>query len=154
MSTDKLRKGQDLLKAYREMQTAREMYTASPDTTTYLLYRDTKKTYDNLCKEIAKDLEQGHSPEMIKDAKTDNNAVKPPVEIGDTVYFIMNGEVYKTTVVLLSWTQYSDKSIRSEIRGEVCPFHTFGATWDEWGKVVFGTEEEAKVMLTKKDECV
>ena len=154
MTTDKLRKGQELLKAYREMQTANEMYTASPDTTTYLLYRDTKKTYDNLCKEIAEEIAKCPSTDMIRDAKTTNTVVKPPVEIGDTVYFIMNGEVYKTTVVLLSWTQYSDKSIRSEIRGEVCPFHTFGATWDEWGKVVFGTEEEAKIMLTKKEETV
>lgn len=77
---------------------------------------------------------------------------KPPVDIEDVVYFIINGEVYKATVVLLSWTQYRN-SIVTEIRGEVCPFHTVGAKWEDWNISVFKTEEEAVAKMLKKREC-
>ena len=136
MTTDRLQLGEEAIEKYRNMKDAKELYHRQPNATTHFMYTEAKKAYDDIGQRIVDSLAKDFS------------------QIGDTVYFVMNGEVYKTTVVLLSWTQYSDKSIRSEIRGEVCPFHTFGATWDEWGKVVFGTEEEAKIMLTKKEEIV
>lgn len=151
MTTNKLQLGEEALEKYRNMKYAKELYYRQPNATTHFMYTEAKKAYDNIGQRIVDSLAKDFYRVVDKRA---NSVDKPPVEIGDTVYFIMNGEVYKTTVVLLSWTQYSDKSIRSEIRGEVCPFHTFGATWDEWGKVVFGTEEEAKIMLTKKEVSV
>lgn len=151
MTTDRLQLGEEAIEKYRRMKDAKELYHRQPNATTHFMYTESKKAYDDIGQRIVDSLAKDFSPVVDKRA---NSVDKPPVEIGDTVYFVMNGEVYKTTVVLLSWTQYSDKSIRSEIRGEVCPFHTFGATWDEWGKVVFGTEEEAKTMLTKKEETV
>lgn len=79
---------------------------------------------------------------------------KPPVEIDDVVYFIIQGTIYRATVCLIQWTQYRSHIV-TEIRGEVCPFHTVSATWDEWNKVVFRTEERAQAMLTKrcKNDC-
>lgn len=76
---------------------------------------------------------------------------KPPVEMDDTVYFVINGDVYKATVCLLQWTQYRGNII-TEIRGEVHPFHTVSATWDDWNKKVFKTEDEAVAMMLKKRE--
>lgn len=74
---------------------------------------------------------------------------KPPVEINDVVYFIINGIVYKATVCLLQWTQYREHVV-TEIRGEVHPNHTVSATWDDWGIKVFKTGDEAYSKLFKK----
>ena len=76
---------------------------------------------------------------------------KPPVEMDDTVYFVINGDVYKATVCLLQWTQYRGNII-TEIRGEVCPFHTVGAKWEDWNISVFKTEDEAVAKLYSKME--
>ena len=78
---------------------------------------------------------------------------KPPVEIDDVVYFLIQGTIYKATVCLIQWTQYRSHVV-TEIRGEVCPFHTVSATWDEWNKVVFRSEERAQAMLRKEARSV
>lgn len=78
---------------------------------------------------------------------------KPPVRIDDTVYFIVNGQVYTATVCLLQWTQYRGHIV-TEIRGEVSPFHTVGATWDDWNVTVFRTEAQAVAKLTKGKDVV
>lgn len=67
---------------------------------------------------------------------------KPPVEIDDVLYFVINGSVYKATVCLIQWTQYRSHIVR-EIRGEVSPFHTVSVRWDEWNKNVFRKESDA-----------
>ncbi len=71
---------------------------------------------------------------------------KPPVEIDDVLYFIIKGVVYKATVCLIQWTQYRSHVI-TEIRGEVAPYHTVSAKWEEWNKIVFRTEDEARYAL-------
>lgn len=78
---------------------------------------------------------------------------KPPVEIEDILYFIINGQVYKATVCLLQWTQYRGQIV-TELRGEVSPFHTVSVTWDDWNVKVFRTEEEAVAKLTKRKDVV
>lgn len=72
----------------------------------------------------------------------------PPVDIDDTVYFIVNNNVYKATVCLISWTKYRG-SIVTEIRGEVTSFHTVSARWEEWNVTVFRTEKEAYAKLNR-----
>lgn len=71
---------------------------------------------------------------------------KPPVEIDNVVYFIIQGTIYKATVCLIQWTQYRSHIV-TEIRGEVSPFHTVSVTWDKWNKTVFRTEAEARKAL-------
>ena len=74
---------------------------------------------------------------------------KPPVDIDDTVYFIINNDVYKATVCLISWTQYRG-SIVTEIRGEVTSFHTVSARWEDWNVTVFRNAEQAYSKLCYK----
>ena len=76
---------------------------------------------------------------------------KPPVSIDDTLYFIINGGVYKATVCLISYIEYRDHVV-TELRGEVHPFHTVSVTWDDWKIKVFRTEEEAYAKLYSKME--
>ena len=78
---------------------------------------------------------------------------KPPVEIDDVVYFIIQGTIYKATVCLIQWTQYRSHIV-TEIRGEVSSSHTVSARWDEWNKVVFKTEKAAQAMLAKELKIV
>lgn len=71
---------------------------------------------------------------------------KPPVEIDDELWFVINGQIYKATVCSIQWTQYRSHTV-TEIRGEVSPFHTVSVTWDEWNKTLFRTEAEARKAL-------
>lgn len=71
---------------------------------------------------------------------------KPPVEIDDELWFVINSQIYKATVCLIQWTQYRSHIV-TEIRGEVSPFHTVSVTWDEWNKTLFRTEAEARKAL-------
>ena len=68
---------------------------------------------------------------------------KPPVEINDELWFIINGQIYKATVCLIQWTQYRSHVV-TEIRGEVSSFHTVSVKWEDWNKTLFRTEEEAR----------
>lgn len=74
---------------------------------------------------------------------------KPPVEIDDELWFVINGQIYKATVCLISWTQYRGQLV-TEIRGEVSSFHTVSVKWEDWNKKLFRTKEEAEASLCGK----
>ena len=71
--------------------------------------------------------------------------VVPPVKLGDTVFYIMgDGKIYEAKVSFLQWQQ-NIHGITSEIRGTAIssPYFCFGASFEDWGKTVFATKEEA-----------
>lgn len=75
----------------------------------------------------------------------------PPVEIGDTVFFIINHSIYEAKVCFMLWqrNQFGEKS---EIRGN-CPGGTVSASFEEWGKSVFRTREEAEKICYPCEYC-
>lgn len=77
--------------------------------------------------------------------------VIPPVNIGDTAYFIIKGQIYIAKICYLHWSQ-NRHGVTSEIRGEVYQYHTVAASFDEWGKTVYSSYQEATDALAKQKE--
>ena len=75
----------------------------------------------------------------------------PPVKIGDTAYFIIHGKIYKAEVYFIRWEHHKQYGIHSEISANVGQYSSVGSSFDDFGKTVFLTEEEAKVALAKMD---
>lgn len=67
---------------------------------------------------------------------------KPPVDVGDTVYLIDNGTVYKATVISMS-IQWLLNHTKTEIVGAISSFHRVSRSWNAWGTSIFGSEAEA-----------
>ena len=64
----------------------------------------------------------------------------PPVKIGDTAFFVINGQVFEATVCFMQWI-CNRYGVKSEIRGE-CPGGSVSASFDDWGKTLFSNREE------------
>lgn len=81
--------------------------------------------------------------------------VVPPVNLGDTVYYLMSdGKIYEAKVSFLQWQQ-NIHGITSEIRGTAItsPYFCFGASFEDWGKTVFRSYEEAAAALSAQKEA-
>lgn len=72
----------------------------------------------------------------------------PPVQIGDTAYFIINGKIYEAQICILQWYKHPNGVI-DEIRGNVVG-GSVGAHFSDWGKSVFQTREEADTALAER----
>lgn len=75
----------------------------------------------------------------------------PPIKIGDIVYFAIHGNVYRAEVYFLRWEHHKQYGIHSEIYASVGLNNTVGASFDDFGKTVFVTREEAEMALAKMD---
>ena len=75
----------------------------------------------------------------------------PPIKIGDTAYFIIHRKIYKAEVYFIRWEHHRQYGIHSEISANVGQYSTVGASFDDFGKTLFLTEEEAKAALAKMD---
>ena len=86
------------------------------------------------------------------DEMPDVDAVElPPIKIGDMAHFIIGGNVYKAKVHFIRWEQHEQYGIHSELSASVTPNYSVGASFDDFGRTVFLTEEEAKAALAKMD---
>lgn len=79
------------------------------------------------------------------------DAVVLPCKVGDTLFFVRNGEIYSGAVRFLWWEHHKDRGVRSEIRINPDPYFSVGASLDDFGKTVFLTREEAETALAKMD---
>lgn len=84
--------------------------------------------------------------QAVTDHHTASGAVVPPCKVGDTAYFIINGEIYKTTICYIQFCQRETGTI-TEIRGSINASHSVSAEFSEWGKTVFPTYKEAEQAL-------
>ena len=75
----------------------------------------------------------------------------PPIKIGDTAYFIIGGKVFKAEVYFIRWEQHKIYGIHSEIYANVVPNYSVGASFNDFGKTVFLSKEEAEAALAKLD---
>ena len=87
----------------------------------------------------------------IVEAPTVDAVEVPPIKVGDTAYFIINRKVYKAEVYLIRWEHHKRYGIHSEIYANVGQYSSVGASFDDFGKILFLTEEEAKEALAKMD---
>lgn len=90
--------------------------------------------------------------QIVELAKPVKAIVVPPVDIGDTAYFIINGQIYKATVSFLYW-QRNQYGVSSEIRGAVQQYSCVSAPFEEWGITVFSSYEAAAAALSAQKEA-
>lgn len=97
----------------------------------------------------------GHGMGMVLDeicaAPTIEAVELPPIKIGDTAYFIIRGKIYKAEVYFIRWEQHRQYGIHSKIAANVTPYSTVGASFNDFGKTVFLTKEEAEAALAEMD---
>lgn len=82
-------------------------------------------------------------------APTVNAVELPPIKIGDTAYFILDRKVYRAEVYYIRWSHHERFGISSEISASVSTNSSVGASFDDFGKTMFLTEEEANAALAK-----
>jgi hypothetical protein len=87
---------------------------------------------------------------MSINALCDVDAVMlPPVKMGDTAFFVINGNVFEGKVYFIRWEHHKECGIHSDISASFSPYTTIGASFDDFGKTVFLTREEAEAALAK-----
>lgn len=77
------------------------------------------------------------------------DAVVLPCKVGDELFFVLNGKIYPAVVRLLLWDYRKDKGVHSEILANPNPYFSVGASFDDFGKTVFLTRDEAEAALAK-----
>lgn len=87
----------------------------------------------------------------LADAPTVDAVEVPPIKVGDTAYFIIHRKIYKAEVYFVRWEHHKRYGIHSEISANVGQYSSVGASFDDFGKTVFLTEEEAETALAKMD---
>ena len=70
-----------------------------------------------------------------------------PCKMKDTLFMIKDGEIYSGTVRFLRWEYHKDRGVRSDIAANPNPYFSIGASFDDFGKTVFLTREEAEAAL-------
>ena len=73
----------------------------------------------------------------------------PPIKIGDTAYFIIGGKIFRAEVYFIRWEQHKLYGTHSEIYATVVPNYSVGASFNDFGKTVFLSKEEAEAALAK-----
>ena len=73
--------------------------------------------------------------------------ILPPIKMKDTAFFIINGIIYEGTVRFMRWQHHEYCGIQSDITANVGAYTSVGASFDDFGKTVFLTREEAEAAL-------
>ena len=82
-----------------------------------------------------------------EDLEEQGRLVVLPCNIGDMLFMIKDGEVYDGAVRFMRWECHKDRGVRSDIAANPNPYFSIGASFDDFGKTVFLTREEAEDML-------
>ncbi len=85
-------------------------------------------------------------------ADTESRLVVPPCKVGDTVYIIIDGKIYKGEVYHISYSDYYGK-VTSAVRAKI-DFSTasVGASFEDFGKTAFLTRAAAEAALRKEED--
>ena len=86
----------------------------------------------------------------VATAPTIDAVILPPVNIGDTAFFIINGNIFEGKVYFIRWERHKGYGIHSDISASFSPYTTIGASFDDFGKTVFLTREEAEAALAER----
>lgn len=87
------------------------------------------------------------------EAKKRGRVVVLPCKVGDTLFFVKDGDIYSGVFRYMHWEHHKDRGVRSEIRVNITPYTTMGASFDDFGKTVFLTREEAENALRGGDNA-
>lgn len=109
------------------------------------------KAFDNVIEDFLKGVAADDAKEIVDKCTTVDAVEVPPIKVGDTAYFIIHGKIYKAEVYLIRREHHKRYGMRSEISASVGQYSSVGASFDDFGKTVFLTEEEAEAALAKMD---
>ena len=80
-----------------------------------------------------------------------SGVIVPPCKVGDTVFMIKDEKIYDGTVRFLRWESHKDRGVRSDMLANPTPYFAIGASFDDFGKTVFLTKEEAERALKERE---
>lgn len=84
--------------------------------------------------------------DKYRKAESDGRLIVLPCKVGDTVYIIIDGKIYKGEVYHISYSDYYGKVIGTVwTKGGVCAY------FDHFGTCAFLTREEAEAALEKEE---
>ena len=83
----------------------------------------------------------------IADHLIANGVIVPPCKVGDKAFFIVNGKIYRATVRYLRWEHHKSRGVYTEMAADINPLSSVIASFDDIGKTVFLTREEAEAAL-------
>ena len=76
-----------------------------------------------------------------------NGVIVLPCKVGDTVYLINDGKIYEATVYRIEYIDHDQFGIATTVSARTQPSYSFGIRFDDFGKTVFFTREEAEAAL-------
>ena len=106
-------------------------------------YEEAERAKKDLSVAISK---LGECMRLLK-AEEQGRLVVLPCKMKDTLFMIKDGEIYSGTVRFLRWEYHKDRGVRSDIAANPNPYFAIGASFDDFGKTVFLTREEAEAAL-------
>lgn len=71
--------------------------------------------------------------------------VFPPVKIGDTLFYILNGKIYEGKLYRIAYENHQGK-IHTDISADR-GYNAYRAHFEDFGKIVFAAREEAEKAL-------
>ena len=90
--------------------------------------------------------------ENVADYLLANGVIVLPCKVRDTVFMIQDGKIYDGTVRFLRWESHKDRGVRSDMLANPTPYFAIGASFDDFGKTVFLTKEEAEQALKEREK--
>lgn len=91
--------------------------------------------------------------QLVEEAPAVNAVILPHVKIGDTAFFIIDGNIFEGNVCFIRWEHHERFGIHTEITASLSPYTSVGASLDDFGKTVFLTREEAEAALAELMEA-
>ena len=88
----------------------------------------------------------------IMQAEREGRVVILPCRVGDTLFMLKDGSIYDGTVRFLRWEHHKDRGVRSDVAANPNPYFSIGASFDDFGKTVFLSREEAEKALEEGTE--
>ena len=87
-----------------------------------------------------------------EDLEEQGRLVVLPCKVRDKLFFVLDGKIYRATVRFLRWEHHKDRGVRSDITANITPYSTVGASFEDFGKTVFLSREEAENALNAMKE--
>lgn len=84
-----------------------------------------------------------------EDLEEQGRLVILPCKTDDTIFMIKDEKIYDGKVRFLRWEYNKNRGIHSDIAANPNPYFSIGASFDDFGKTVFLTREEAEEALKR-----
>lgn len=106
-----------------------------------------RNVYVNIPPQIYRAVVDDTAAAVIADHLLANGVVVPPCKVGDVVFAIKDGAIFSGEVRYVIWNHNKNHGLHREIALNPNPYFSIGASFEDFGKTVFLTREEAEAAL-------